>query len=603
MVEEKIIHGLYCPECGGTLEIEESQAVVNCPYCGVSSLLTGEKRVWRLQARRAVEQEEALKVMPRFFSGYDKAPDLKRQATINECFLVYLPYWRAWMRAVAWLFGRKKDEDATYPVEKVITEDYVWTGTACDVSEFGPQEIKYHRRAVLELYDREALQREGLVFEPVESSTEAMNQARETFQEHARRKVSLSETRFERFQFLREKLTLIYYPLWIVRYGYRGRFYQVIVDGVTGELVYGRAPGNPVLQAVALVVTMLVGATLPVDVLMLFSAEMGTGTFDWKFVCSCGFAYASSLLSVIFMQAAHSFFRRGGERVVGEKQKPDRFGETIWSALLGGWGLGWIVWFILSEVSPGRLESIIPGYILAVFAGLGLGWIIESRFSTKGGSPSRDKPSQEERKWSEAATIAPVGRPDLSPLRCPNCQTPVDAEEGEVAYLCQTCGWGLELTAGGLRRVEICFAAPQPPPRGQGTAYLPFWVFDGEVQVRKREAVSRSILWPRDIPSADHGEMWQRPRLFYVPAFGSSLQDLQNWGVALTQEQPNYPSGKPCELRGCIYTEEQARQLAELIFLSVEYRKSDVLQEIDYSLKLTAPRLLVVPFVGQRGAK
>lgn len=34
-------------------------------------------------------------------------------------------------------------------------------------------------------------------------------------------------------------------------------------------------------------------------------------------------------------------------------------------------------------------------------------------------------------------------------------------------------------------------------------------------------------------------------------------------------------------------------------FLSIEARKPDVLQEIDYSLTLTAPRLLVVPFVGQ----
>lgn len=56
--------------------------------------------------------------------------------------------------------------------------------------------------------------------------------------------------------------------------------------------------------------------------------------------------------------------------------------------------------------------------------------------------------------------------------------------------------------------------------------------------------------------------------------------------------------GDSGRLGGCAYTEAEARELAELIFLAIEFDKPDVMQEIDYSLRLTSPRLLVIPFVG-----
>jgi hypothetical protein len=93
--------------------------------------------------------------------------------------------------------------------------------------------------------------------------------------------------------------------------------------------------------------------------------------------------------------------------------------------------------------------------------------------------------------------------------------------------------------------------------------------------------------------------MWGQPRTFYVPAFSAPGQTLQEWGVRLTLEQPRYEPAEVGELEGCVYTEEEAGRLAELIFLSIEARKPDVLQEIDYSLELTSPRLVVIPFTGE----
>jgi len=132
--------------------------------------------------------------------------------------------------------------------------------------------------------------------------------------------------------------------------------------------------------------------------------------------------------------------------------------------------------------------------------------------------------------------------------------------------------------------------------RDHADLHLPFWVFDATVRIDKRQAVKKRLL-SKERPSTDHGEFWRETRQFYVPAFDTRLENLRAWGVDLTRRQPNLPPGEGGRLRGCIYTEAEARELAELIFLGIEFDKPDILQEIDYSLTLTSPRLLVVAFV------
>ena len=43
---------------------------------------------------------------------------------------------------------------------------------------------------------------------------------------------------------------MVYYPLWVVRYSFQNRTYQVIVDGEDESRVcYGKAPGNNLYRA------------------------------------------------------------------------------------------------------------------------------------------------------------------------------------------------------------------------------------------------------------------------------------------------------------------------------------------------------------------
>ncbi len=267
-----VITGLSCPNCAGTLAVREGQRIVKCPYCEARSLVRGERGVGRYQAARTVSRETAADAVRRFWSGFNRAMDLSRRAQIAELFLVYLPYWRAQSQVAGWLFGQKRvgsGKNQRYEAREVqIMEEMEWTGAAGDVAEFGVESVSL-AGAQLAAYDPEQLHAEGMVFEPTGSQTDAREAAHVGWVGRAQAKAGLDRLAQTFLRFLRESLAIVYYPLWVARYTYRQRAYQVVVDGQRGKVLYGKAPGNIYYRALMLLGGTALGSFVLVDGLAL----------------------------------------------------------------------------------------------------------------------------------------------------------------------------------------------------------------------------------------------------------------------------------------------------------------------------------------------
>jgi hypothetical protein len=248
------------------------------------SIVQGERGVRRWHVSAKIEWSQALDAVKGFFSGFNKARDLKSEAQVSELFLVYLPYWRVQAFVAGWIFGRvSAGKDTTRPVEVEVMEEMHWNDAAVDVSEFGVHRVAASIQE-LEPYDAEQLHADGMVFEPVESRSDALEEARLHFLHRGRSKRSLKSKYFEKFHVLRRRLSLVYYPLWVGRYQYRNRNYQVVVDGVRGSVLYGKAPGNIFYRAAMLVGGMAAGTFLLVNGtaiagIVLANADDGDGFF------------------------------------------------------------------------------------------------------------------------------------------------------------------------------------------------------------------------------------------------------------------------------------------------------------------------------------
>jgi hypothetical protein len=269
MTEKESVRGLGCPNCGGMVPIPEGQAIVICPYCDLRSMVRGERGLRRYQVPRRVEREQALQALHGFFSAHRAiAPDAARRSSLEEAFVAYIPFWASWARVLGWIFGQKRERrgDNTYyePREIRFAQDLSWTRAACDVGEFGVDVIPLTNQP-MEPFDPAALHASGMVFEPVGSASQARAAAMHEFDEKVQSSARLDRVAQVFTRSVRQRMGLVYYPLWVLRYRYRGRAFQVVVDGYSGQVLYGKAPGSTLYRAGVLVGGTALGAVLAVD--------------------------------------------------------------------------------------------------------------------------------------------------------------------------------------------------------------------------------------------------------------------------------------------------------------------------------------------------
>ena len=268
MPDKDALKGLGCPRCGGMVPIPEGQAIVVCPYCQMRSVVRGEAGVRRYQVPQKVDRAQAETAFHKFLGNWAIARSVPRQAQINEVFLVHLPFWATWGRALAWFFGQNEEGSGNdrhwVPKEAKVMQDMAWNGAACEVGEFGVTQISLEGRP-LEPCDSDGLHRTGMVFEPTSSPVEALEQSRLYFENETRGKAYLERVSQSFVRIVRPRQGLVFYPLWVIRYAYHGRDFQVVVDAFSGEVLYGKAPGNVYYRAAVLVGGMAAGSFIAVD--------------------------------------------------------------------------------------------------------------------------------------------------------------------------------------------------------------------------------------------------------------------------------------------------------------------------------------------------
>jgi hypothetical protein len=314
MKEKEAIHGLTCPNCGGMVSVPEGQVIVRCPYCDLRSLVSGERGLMRYQVPCRLNRDQAVQAMGKFLTGHRNiAFNASRQAQLQEAFLAYLPFWAVWARLLGWVFGEKRvregDNTRYKPREVKFTREANWNGVACDVGEFGVEALELTGQP-LEPFNPEVLHASGLVFEPIGSLSQARQAAEQDFEGRVHAAARLDRLGQVFLRYLRWRMGMVYYPLWVLRYLYRGRSFQVVVDGYSGEVLYGKAPGNTLYRAAVLVGGMLLGAIIAVDAsataFYLAASAEGDGSTSLFFIGLGAIAVGAGL-----MFSAYRAFRYG----------------------------------------------------------------------------------------------------------------------------------------------------------------------------------------------------------------------------------------------------------------------------------------------------
>lgn len=331
------VSGLTCPKCGGAVGADAGQRVVICPFCQTALLALGDLGVRRFSLLPQIDGPTArAKAKTWLGSGFNKDRGLAGGAEMGDARLVFLPFFRVQADVIGYVLGVEERSEGSgnnrrtvrENVERPVSRSFDRTFAAVSVEEWGVETVRLPAAPALIAFDEEDLQRRGMVFAPTVSESETSENALESYKSEADPGKALKEVRFRFLETVRERLSVLYVPLWAVRYRYRERSYTVLIDAADGSLAYGKAPGNDFYRAVMMVGAQAAACFLATTVLQ----KMDDG----------GCVVFAGLASLAILWAGWRRFRYGGEVVEGSGVGDRTPGAGIQKRLqrLTGNGLG-----------------------------------------------------------------------------------------------------------------------------------------------------------------------------------------------------------------------------------------------------------------------
>lgn len=228
-VNRKIV-GLNCPACGGTLELQEGKAVQQCPFCNTALLVNIPGNVPSFSAVRRLDERDAWRVTKRWLSSKLRLPWFFKRARMEEALLLYAPFWVTSGRAVGLFVGEERT---------LVERPIISTCPAYDVSELNLQDIWLEGDEIVP-FDRDTLLYDGMVLKATTFDPEAEERQRALAWLMDTENVAQDRPQQAKADIIEQRQVLLYYPLWMVRYRYWGRYYGAMVDGTEARLLMGQ---------------------------------------------------------------------------------------------------------------------------------------------------------------------------------------------------------------------------------------------------------------------------------------------------------------------------------------------------------------------------
>lgn len=241
-----IAQTIRCSNCGAPVEFRPGELVATCKYCGFTTVIeTGQPFVFEhsLILNHFDQTQIDKPIRDWMASGFLKPGDLARKAKITEKELIYLPFWV--VSIIAKTTYKGIFERVAPPVVKdgTLEKEYNWLVLAREASDFPTREYDVPLEGKIP-YDFRKIEGFAKILNSEIEREEALELAKQQIDASHRFLLQQDVDKIidMKSEFTLEQMVYLHAPIWFIKYQYKGKIYQIIVDGAEGMALKGDIP-------------------------------------------------------------------------------------------------------------------------------------------------------------------------------------------------------------------------------------------------------------------------------------------------------------------------------------------------------------------------
>lgn len=243
-----VIEEIHCSHCGAPIAFKPGEILATCKYCGYTVVIeTGQVFTFEhsllLNKYDPTQVEEPIRNWMR--EGFLKPPDLAKKARIVEKELIYLPFWVVSCEAKSSYKGIFERIAPAVVKEGKIEKEYDWLVLARKATEFPTREYDVPLEGKIP-FDFRKVEAIGKVLNSEIDRDEAVELAKQQIDEHHHFLIKEDVDRVVEMKTEIDLKQVVYLhaPIWFVKYEYKGKTYQLLIDGATGMIIKGDIPSS-----------------------------------------------------------------------------------------------------------------------------------------------------------------------------------------------------------------------------------------------------------------------------------------------------------------------------------------------------------------------
>ena len=243
----RIFH-IECPECRAPIGISQGERIVTCKHCQAKSLVEGHSFIPEYYLKSQVDEQTARRVLQKILQNPDVPSGMLKRSRLVSAQLNYLPFNEIKARRIGTMLiaekngnlGEMDPEDRQGKDTRVVLSDVRRIAPAVELKNWGLEHAEVAKfweceHGIFARFERKRLAGGARINEPTIDPEKMIEEMKSS---------KMAASVRDETEYVEKRAQRLFYPVWRLRYTYKGAIFSATVDAVTGNVMAASAPEN-----------------------------------------------------------------------------------------------------------------------------------------------------------------------------------------------------------------------------------------------------------------------------------------------------------------------------------------------------------------------